>query len=307
MFGLILNNENSEVQLPLVDACESLGVSRSGYYQWKERQELEQLCGKPNSFEMQLKDRIHRLVLEFPGYGYRRITHQLNREGFNVNHKRILNLMRLDNLLCIRRHKFIVTTDSRHSFPVYPNLAGGMFVTDINQLWVADITYIRLEKEFVYLAVILDAFSRKCIGWELDRSIDTQLTLNALHKALRSRWNKNMTGLIHHSDQGVQYASYSYTDCLKEHNIQISMSRKANPYDNAFAESFMKTLKYEEVYLCDYRTFNDAYERIPAFIDDVYNQKRLHSSIGYLPPNEFELELISNPPKADPPLEEKLS
>jgi transposase InsO family protein len=188
--------------------------------------------------------------------------------------------MHEDNLLCVRKHKFIKTTDSNHSFPVYPNLAKDMIVADINQLWVADITYIRLVKEFVYLAVIVDMFSRKCIGWELDRYIDSSLTLSALTKALKTRWNKNVSGLVHHSDQGVQYAAYSYTDCLKEHNIQISMSRRANPYDNAFAESFIKTLKYEEVYLCQYENLNEAYQRISSFIDDVYNQKRLHSSIG---------------------------
>jgi transposase InsO family protein len=200
--------------------------------------------------------------------------------------------MREDNLLCLRKRSFVGTTDSNHSFPVYPNLAKDKVVTDINQLWVSDITYIRLLSEFVYLAVILDVFSRKCIGWELDRFLDTRLTLNALHKALDARWTPELKGLVHHSDQGVQYASSEYINCLKEHNIHVSMCRKGNPFENAFAESFIKTLKWEEVYLFEYETFNEAYIRIHNFIEDVYNEKRIHSSIEYLTPNEFEMGLI---------------
>lgn len=291
MYEYIEEGLKTSIGLTLRELSEILTVTRSGYYKWKAN---EQEVSVPK--EMRLRDRMQRLAIEFPGYGYRRITKQLVREGFVVNHKKVLRLMREDNLLCIRKKSFVITTDSKHSFPIYPNLAKDMVLTDINQLWVCDITYIRLMEEFVYLAVIIDVFSRKCIGWELDRYIDTQLTLNALKKALETRSNEEILGLVHHSDRGVQYASYAYTDCLREHKIEISMSAKGNPYDNAFAESFMKTLKYEEVYLSEYTSFSDAYERIANFIEDVYNEKRLHSSIGYLTPNEFEMELI-NPPR----------
>ena len=202
--------------------------------------------------------------------------------------------MKEDNLLGVKKRFRLQTTDSNHGEKVYPNLVRDMVVTDINQLWVADITYIQLLKEFVYLAVIIDVFSRRCIGWELSRHIDTQLTLNALHKALRTRMTDDLDGLIHHSDQGVQYASREYVDCLKEHGIQISMSRRGNPYDNAFCESFLKTLKCEEVYLNEYETFNDAIQNIDHFIEEVYNLKRLHSSIGYKSPVDFEKALGLN-------------
>ncbi len=202
--------------------------------------------------------------------------------------------MREDSLLCVKRLFRPVTTDSNHRLRVYPNLAKDLEVTGLNQLWVADITYIRLVSEFVYLAVVIDVFSRKCIGWELDRNIDTQLTLNALNKALADRKDMDLSGLVHHSDQGVQYAANDYVDRLKENRIRISMGRKGNPYDNAFAESFIKTLKYEEVYLSEYETFNEAHTNIKRFIEEVYNEKRLHSSIGYLPPNEYEMEVVLN-------------
>jgi transposase InsO family protein len=184
------------------------------------------------------------------------------------------------------------TTDSNHNLRTYPNLAKDMKVTDLNQLWVADITYIRLMNDFIYLAVLMDVFSRKCIGWELDRYIDTTLALNALGMALSNRNGMGLSGLVHHSDQGVQYASNDYIDLLNENNIQPSMSRKGNPYDNAFAESFIKTLKYNEVYLKEYETFDEAYQNIQQFIEEVYNQKRIHSSIGYKTPNEYEKEVI---------------
>lgn len=199
--------------------------------------------------------------------------------------------MKGDNLLCVKRVFKPATTNSNHSFPVYPNLTEGLKVTGLNQLWVADITYIRLLTEFVYLAVIMDVFSRKCIGWALDRSIDALLTQNALHMALRNRQGSDLSGLIHHSDQGVQYASAAYVSLLKEKGIRISMSRKGNPYDNAFAESFIKTLKCEEVYLREYETFREAHTDIRQFIEDVYNAKRLHSGIRYKAPNELEKEV----------------
>ena len=195
--------------------------------------------------------------------------------------------MREDNLLCLRKRKFVVaTTDSNHSRPVYPNLAGAMTVNGINQLWVADITYIRLEWEFVYLAVVLDAFSRRVIGWALDRTLEDELTLGALRMALERRLPA--PGLVHHSDRGIQYASGDYTGLLKQRQITISMSRKGNPYDNAFCESFMKTLKYEEVHRQEYRDLDDARASIGHFLERVYNQKRLHSALGYRAPAQFE-------------------
>ena len=195
-------------------------------------------------------------------------------------------MMREDNLLCVRRSRFVVTTDSRHLLPVYPNLAREMTPTAINQLWIADITYIRLRTEFVYLAMVLDALSRRVIGWALGRTLEAGLAVTALRLALVER--QPAPGLVHHSDRGVQYASQEYTDLLKQHQVQISMSRKGNPYDNAACESFMKTLKYEEVYCNDYRDFQEAYTGIGEFLERVYNQKRLHSALGYRSPAEFE-------------------
>ena len=259
--------------------CQMAGISRAGYYRW----------GIPRpSFpvEMEFRDALQKIALESPAYGYRRITAELNRRGFEVNHKRVLRLMRQDNLLCLRHKAFVVTTDSRHSLPVYPNLTPGLVPNGVNQLWVADITYIRLRAEFVYLAVLLDAFSRRVIGWALGRTLEAGLALSALAMALRQR--RPTPGLVHHSDRGVQYASGDYTDLLKQHKIQISMSRKGNPYDNAACESFMKTLKYEEVYRTEYRDLADAYAQIGEFLDRVYNHQRLHSALGYVPPAEFE-------------------
>jgi transposase InsO family protein len=259
--------------------CQMTGVSRASYYRW----------GVPRpSFpvEMELRDQMQRIALQFPVYGYRRITEELNRRGFAVNHKRVLRWMRQDNLLCLRHKAFVVTTDSRHNLPVYPNLAHDLVPSGVNQLWVADITYIRLRTEFVYLAVLLDAFSRRVIGWALGRRLEAGLALSALAMALRQR--QPAPGLVHHSDRGVQYASGDYADLLKQHQIQISMSRKGNPYDNATCESFLKTLKYEEVYRNEYRDLADAYAQIGEFLERVYNQQRLHSALGYVPPAEFE-------------------
>lgn len=255
------------------------GVSRAGFYRW----------GRPRlatPVEMEIRDQMQRIALESPAYGYRRITGELQRRGFAVNHKRVLRMMSEDNLLCIGRRAFVATTDSKHSLPVYPNLARGLQPAALNQLWIADITYIRLRVEFVYLAVVLDAFSRRVIGWALGRTLETGLAVAALRMALVER--RPGAGLVHHSDRGVQYASQDYTGLLKEHEVVISMSRKGNPYDNAACESFMKTLKYEEVYRNEYRDFHDAHASIGTFLEVVYNQKRLHSALGYVPPAEFE-------------------
>ena len=272
-------------------ATELLEVSRSGFYKWFQRSIRPD--SSPN-LEIQIREEIQNIVIEFPGYGYRRVTIELQNRDYSVKEKIVRKFMKEDNLLCVKRRFRLQTTDSNHGEKIYPNLARDLKVTGINHLWVADITYIQLLKEFVFLAVIIDVFSRRCIGWELSRHIDTDLTLNALRNAFRTRKGDDLKSLIHHSDQGVQYASKEYVDCLKRHGILVSMSRKGNPYDNAFAESFIKTLKCEEVYLNEYGTFNDALTNIDRFIDEVYNSKRLHSSIGYKSPISFEKALTLN-------------
>jgi transposase InsO family protein len=220
------------------------------------------------------------------------MARELRDRGWKVGRKRVQRLMREDNLLCVAKRKFIFTTNSAHGLPVYPNLAKEMVLTGVNQLWVADITYIRLEEEFVYLAVILDAYSRRVIGWHLDDTLADSLSIAALRMALAQR--PVPPGLVHHSDRGVQYASGDYTQVLKDHGITISMSRKGNPWDNAACESFMKTLKYEEVHRTEYRNQADARARIGEFLEQVYNEKRLHSSLQYLAPNEFERRSASS-------------
>ena len=233
-----------------------------------------------------MRSLIQQVALAWPAYGYRRITAELKRRGRGVNRKHVLRLMREDNLLCLRKRRFVHTTNSDHRLPVYPNLVPALTVTGCDQLWVADITYIRLLREFIYLAVILDAFSRRCIGWALERTLETELALAALRMALARR--AITAELVHHSDWGVQYASLTYTALLRERGVRISMSRRGNAYDNAQAESFMKTLKYEEVYLREYETMAEARTSIGHFLEAVYNQKRLHSALGYVPPVEFE-------------------
>ena len=259
--------------------CCLMGVSRSWYYA---RPPTTEKAKK----DVELRDTIERIVLEFPGYGYRRVTVALRREGWDANHKRVLRIMREETLLCQIKRRFVPTTDSAHAFGRYPNLIKDIEIDGLNQVWISDITYIRLPTTFCYLAAVLDAYSRRCVGWHLSRLIDTRLTLVALEMALAAR--RAEVGLIHHSDQGVQYASSEYVERLEEAGARISMASVGNPYENAKAESFFRTLKMEEVYLKDYRNFEEAEENIAEFIEEVYNRKRLHSSLGYLPPVEFE-------------------
>ncbi len=260
--------------------CELARVSRASFYRsLKERQPAEE--------ETEVRSAIQRIALEHRRrYGYRRICAELHRRGMPVNHKRVLRMMRRDNLLALRRRRFVVTTDSNHRFEVYLNLARRMKLTGIDQLWVADITYIRLKAEFVYLAVILDAFSRKVVGWALDRTLASRLTVAALERAIAQR--RPRPGLVHHSDRGLQYARGDYVAILEKYGIVPSMSRPANPYDNASCESFMKTLKREEIYANKYDTLEHLRANIEEFIEQYYNRQRLHSALGYRSPEEFE-------------------
>ncbi len=261
--------------------CQVAEVSRAGFYRY-----LQQTA--PEQADLLLRARLQELAVAHHRLrGYRMLTALLRREGQVVNHKRVLRLMREDNLLSLRRKKYVFTTDSAHTLPIYPNLARHAKLTGLNQLWVADITFIRLRNEFIYLAVVLDAYSRRVIGWDLGRTLQAELAIRALQMALSQRsWKAE--GLIHHSDRGVQYASTDYTDLLEQNEIQISMSRRGNPYDNARAERFMRTLKEEEVHGADYRDLEDARSRIGEFLDQVYNRQRLHSALRYLTPEEFE-------------------
>jgi putative transposase len=262
--------------------CQLAQVSRAGFYRF-----LQDLA--PTEEDMDVRSAIQTIAVEHRRrYGYRRITAELRRRGMLVNHKRVVRIMREDNLLAVQPRAFVVTTDAAHEFEVFLNLAGRMKLTGINQLWVADITYIRLQREFVYLAVILDAFSRKVVGWALGRSLATRLTLSALEQAIATR--QPPPGLVHHSDRGVQYASADYVKLLQEHHMISSMSRPANPYDNASCESFMKTLKREEIYANDYRALEHLATNIEQFIEEYYNRCRLHSALGYRPPEEFETQ-----------------
>jgi transposase InsO family protein len=262
--------------------CELARVSRASFYRSLKDQ-------RPAEEETEVRSTIQQIALEHRRrYGYRRICAELRRRGMQVNHKRVLRMMRRDNLLALRRRRFVVTTDSSHKFEVYLNLARRMKLTGMDQLWVADITYIRLRAEFVYLAVILDAFSRKVVGWALDRTLASRLTITALERAIAQR--RPRPGLVHHSDRGLQYARGEYVAILEKHGIVPSMSRPANPYDNASCESFMKTLKREEIYANRYDNLEHLRANIEEFIEQYYNRQRLHSALGYRSPEEFERE-----------------
>ena len=261
-------------------------LARSSFYH-----KPKDKCQGEMQKEADLRGKIEAICLEYPRYGYRRVTEQLKREGQRVNHKKVLRLMRESDLLCRVKRRWVKTTDSKHRFPRYPNLIKGMVIKCLNQVWLSDITYIRIRTGFVYLAAILDAYSRKVIGYAVSMSLDTSLTLEALKVAIARR--RPGPGVIHHSDQGVQYASGDYVDELKRHGFLISMARTGNPYENATMESFFKTLKHEEVNLCEYESYQDVVTRLPYFLEGVYNQKRLHSALGYRPPNEFEEVLLN--------------
>lgn len=272
--------------LPTERACSTLSLPRSSYYFWTKKTAIV----NPDAA---LKQEIQEIALEFISYGYRRITAELHRRNMPVNRKKVLRIMREDNLIRKKKRFRPSTTNSNHNYPLYPNLVKNIEVTKLNQLWVADITYVWIASGYVYLAAIIEIYSRKCIGWDLSRNIDTALALKALNMAIADRELIGFKELIHHSDRGVQYASKDYVNRLLEVGIKISMTESGNPRENAFAESFMKTLKVEEVYLKEYGNFNEAYDNIKQFIEDVYNAKRLHSSIGYVPPNEFEKEVLN--------------
>ena len=266
--------------LSIAVMCRWAGVSRASFYRFLER-------GEASEQECRWRDAVEQVALDWPAYGSRRITAELQRHGWEVNRKRVQRIMREGSLLCLRQPTcWLATTDSKHPLPVFPNLMAGLDMTAINQLWVADITYIRLRQEFVFLAAILDAFSRRVIGWALQPDLGAGLCLNALEKALRRRQVR--PGLIHHSDRGVQYCSKDYVQTLARQQIRGSMARKGNPYDNALAERFWKTLKYEQVYRDEYRSLEQARGNIARFIERIYNERRLHSALGYLPPAEFE-------------------
>ena len=275
----IIDEIRAQGPLSVERLCELGRVSRAGLYRRLQRR-------RPREADGEMRDRIQRIALDNRRYGYRRVGAELRRQGWVVNHKKVLRLLGKDNLLAVKKRRFVLTTETSPFLPVYPNLAQRLQVDGLDQLWVADITYIRLRETFVYLAVVLDAFSRRAIGWELGETLGAELALAALRQALATR--RAGPGLVHHSDRGVQYTSRAYVELLESRGVLLSMSRRGNPYDNARAESFMKTLKSEEVALWHYRDLAQARASIGHFLEQIYNRRRLHSALGYVPPVEFE-------------------
>ena len=276
-----------QTHLRIESMCRLATVSRAGFYRhWQQ--------GEPRVEQTELRAQVQQIVVAHRrNYGYRRVTRELRNQGWVVNHKRVQRLMGEDNLLCLKRRRFVLTTDSHHDLRVYVNLAARLELSGIDQLWVADLTYIRLSEQFVYLAVILDAYSRRVVGWALAESLQVALPLAALRRALEER--RPAPGLVHHSDRGVQYASKEYVALLLEHGVAPSMSRAGNPYDNAKCESFMKTLKQEEIYARPYRDLADLKAHIGEFVDEYYNRQRLHSALNYCSPEQFESALGGRP------------
>jgi putative transposase len=285
--------DGQQGELTIERMCTLAAVSRAGYYRF---------CGPgadTDEEESRLRDAIQRAAIENRQYGYRRVTHALRAQGWEVNHKRVARLMREDGLLAIRQRRFVPqTTDSKHDFEVAVNVARRLTPTAMNQLWVADITYVRLGRADVFLAVVLDAFSRKVVGWDLGPRLTTELPLTALTNAIDSR--RPAPGLIHHSDRGVQYASAAYVDTLLQHGMILSMSRPGNPYDNAKCERFMRTLKQEEIYCFEYRDMEDLRANLSVFLDGYYNATRLHSALGCLSPDEFEKRAAQSATSGNP-------
>jgi transposase InsO family protein len=276
-----INNNLKELKT-IKRGCRLVGLSRSSYYYESK---------KDRSSDLELADRINDIALKYPYYGYRRVTAELKRQNIVINHKKVYRIMRDKNILCKIKRSFKKTTNSAHSYKKYPNLIKNMIPQRINEIWNADITYIRILTSFVYLAIVIDAYSRKIVGYGLGKTLSADLTIAALKDAISKR---DVSDLIHHSDQGIQYCSSDYVNILNENHIKISMSDKASPYENSIIESFFRTLKVEEVYMFNYETYEDVIERIAYFIEEVYNKKRLHSSLGYMPPEEFESVVKNN-------------
>lgn len=275
-----------------------MGLPKSTYYY---RLKNEPKANLREVLDAQTKDLIDNVHIDFPAFGYRKLHEELLRRGYLLNEKKIRRIQAKFGLFATQVRKWIKTTDSKHKLKKYPNLISpAMKIIDLNQVWVSDITYVRLRTGFIFVAIVLDLCSRKVVGWAISKRINSQLAVTALRMAIEAR--KPDPGCIHHSDQGVQYCSEDYIELLTEWRFQISMSRKGNPYDNAWAESFMKILKYEEIYLSEYETYEDVVNRLPRFIEEIYNQKRIHSAIGYLTPEEFEWQIKKQKQETSQPL-----
>lgn len=275
-----------------------MGLPKSTYYY---RLKHEPVAKLREVKDAQVKDLIDGVHVDFPVYGYRKLHRELLRRGHLINEKKIRRIQLKFGLFATQVRKWIKTTDSRHKFKKYPKLISpATLITDVNEVWVSDITYVRIQTGFIFVAIVLDLFSRKVVGWAISKRINAELAVAALKMAIETR--SPLPGCIHHSDQGVQYCSEDYIELLDEWRFQISMSRKGNPYDNAWAESFMRILKYEEIYLSEYETYEDVVNRLPHFIEEIYNRKRIHSSIGYLTPEEFEWEIMKQKQETGQPL-----